>query len=393
MESIMRVSANCVLIKSNDRDKLTVMHDLKEVGKHFHIPGKFIQAVPYGSGHINDTYAASYDQAGSRVRYIHQRINQLVFVRPDRLMENVARVTRHQAKKLQQQSHQDTDRRALTLIPSIEEKPYWIDPEENYWRTYVFIEKARTYDIVETPQQAFEAARAFGTFQKYLVDLPGPQLHETIPDFHHTRKRFERLQLAAGKDTCNRVVEANKELEFVYARENIVSTLLDLHATDQLPSRITHNDTKLNNVMIDDETGEGICVIDLDTVMPGLALYDFGDMVRTATSPAPEDEQELDKVTMRLEMFDALANGYVSTAGEFLNQAEREHLAFSGKLITLEIGIRFLTDYLEGDNYFKTHRKGHNLDRCRAQFKLLQSMEDQEELMHKTVQDALRKYA
>jgi Ser/Thr protein kinase RdoA (MazF antagonist) len=252
---------------------------------------------------------------------------------------------------------------------------------------YVFIEEARTYDRIESAEQAREAAKAFGRFQGMLADLPGPGLTETIPDFHHTRARFDAFVRALDSDSENRAKDIRPEIEFAMAREPMVDVLLDRIASGELTERITHNDTKLNNVMIDDKTGEGICVIDLDTVMPGLVLYDFGDMVRTSTSPALEDEKDLSRVVMQMHMFEALTRGYLETAGSFLTPLEIELLPFSGKLITLEIGLRFLTDYLSGDIYFKTHRDGHNLDRCRTQFKLVQSIEEQEDLMARFVQN------
>jgi aminoglycoside phosphotransferase (APT) family kinase protein len=212
--------------------------------------------------------------------------------------------------------------------------------------------------------------------------LPPPRLHETIPDFHHTPKRFTALEQAIAADAAGRAALAKPEIEFARARKSITGILLDAN----LPERITHNDTKFNNVLLDDKTGEAVCVIDLDTVMPGLALYDFGDMVRTTTSPAAEDEKDLSQVTMQFPMFEALVRGYLESAGAFLTAAEREYLAFSGKVITFEIGIRFLADYLAGDTYFKVHREGHNLDRCRTQFRLVESIERQEEEMSRLVE-------
>ena len=228
----------------------------------------------------------------------------------------------------------------------------------------------------------FRPAKAFGRFQQLLAELPAPRLHDTIPDFHHTPKRFSALEQAIAADAAGRAALAKPEIEFALAHQPIAGVLLDAN----LPERVTHNDTKFNNVMLDDATGEGICVIDLDTVMPGLAPYDFGDMVRTTTSPAMEDERDLSKVTMQFPMFEALVRGYLSSAGAFLTNAEKQLLAFSGKLITFEIGIRFLADYLMGDTYFKVHREGHNLDRCRTQFKLVESIERQEEKMDRLVE-------
>ena len=355
-------------------------HDVHSVTRQFPLPGEFSSAAPYGSGHINDTYCVVFDQGGERVRYILQRINHLIFKNPTALMENIQRVTLHIGQKVASQS--DAGRRVLTLIPARDGRPFHRDPEGNFWRAYVFVENARTYDAVESTQQAVQAAQAFGQFQKLLADLPAPRLHDTIPDFHHTPKRMAALEKAIETDAVNRAHVAREEIDFACRHKALTSLLLDAN----LPERVTHNDTKFNNVMLDDATGEGICVIDLDTVMPGLALYDFGDMVRTTTSPAKEDERDLSKVQMQLPMFEALAQGYLASAAEFLTASEIELLPASGKIITLEIGLRFLTDYLAGDTYFKVHREGHNLDRCRTQFKLVESIEAQEEAMNKTVE-------
>jgi Phosphotransferase enzyme family len=355
-------------------------HDIRAISQRFQMPGEFLAVEPYGSGHINDTYCARYDQAGSQVRYIHQRVNQHVFKNPVALMENIHRVTDHLRRKLA--GNPDISRRALTLVASREGKPFYRDGDGSYWRTYIFIEKARTYDAVETPQQAFEAARAFGRFQQLLADLPGPRLHETIPDFHHTPKRFVALKDAIRVDVCNRVRDAAPEIKFALRHKAMTNALIEA----RLPERITHNDTKFNNVMLDDATGEGICVIDLDTTMPGLALCDFGDQVRTTTSPAREDERDLSKVVMQMPMFEALVRGYLTATREFLTPAEKQYMVLSGKLITFEVGIRFLADYLSGDTYFKVHREGHNLDRCRTQFKLVESIVHQEEAMNRFVE-------
>ena len=233
--------------------------------------------------------------------------------------------------------------------------------------------------------QAEEAGKAFGTFQSLLSDLQGKRLHETIPNFHNTRMRFATLQKAIAEDRCNRARSAEKEIAFALKQEPWIGTLLDAHQRGEIPERITHNDTKFNNVMMDWETGHAMCVVDLDTVMPGLVLYDFGDMIRTTTSPTLEDEKDLSKVEMQMPMFEALARGYLSAAGDFLTTAEKSYLAFSGKLIAFTIGIRFLTDYLVGDTYFRVHRSGHNLDRCRTQFKLVDSIARQEKAMQQFV--------
>ena len=358
---------------------MTQNQDIGPVAREFQIGGEFLSAVPYGSGHINDTYRAVFQQAGAPISYVLQRINHNVFKNPVALMENIQRVTRHLGAQADGQP--DSDRRVLRLIPARDGLNWHLDAEGNYWRAYHFIQNARTYDAATSTEQAFQAARAFGEFQKQLAGLPAPRLHDTIPDFHHTPKRFAALERAIAADVAGRATLAKAEIDFALAHQSIAGQLL----AAGLPERVTHNDTKFNNVMLDDATGKAICVIDLDTVMPGLALYDFGDMVRTTTSSSQEDEQDLSKVAMQFPMFEALVRGYLSSAGEFLTREEKQYLAFSGKLITFEIGLRFLTDYLAGDTYFRIHREGHNLDRCRTQFKLIESIEQQEEAMNRLV--------
>lgn len=369
-------------------DAGTPKHDIRAVARLFRIYGDFRQAAPYGTGHINDTYAAVFDQSGTPVRYILQRINHHVFKHPPAVMENISRVTAHVRRKLEEAGASEASRRVLTLVPTADGATWAKDQAGGHWRCYLFIEKARSYDQIESAQQAFQAAKAFGAFQKLLADLPTPRLLDTIPDFHHTRKRFDTLRAAIQADVRNRAAGVKREIQFCLEREEMVDVLLTLQARGLLPERVTHNDTKLNNVMIDDATGEGICVIDLDTVMPGLALYDFGDLCRSGTRPTVEDELDLSKVEMRQDLFEALVRGYLASAGDVLNTTEKDYLGFSAKLITFEIGIRFLTDYLQGDIYFKTRRESHNADRTRVQFKMVESFEQNEKTMRKMVQDA-----
>jgi Phosphotransferase enzyme family len=356
---------------------------VRAAAEQFEACGAFLSATPYGSGHINDTYKVTSEKGSASGTFILQRINHNIFKNPVALMENIQRVTVHMAGKINGRA--DGDRRVLRLIQTRGGGHWHHDGEGNYWRAYNFVERARSYDAVESTAQAYQAGNAFGRFQNMLADLPLPRLHESIPNFHHTPSRFATLEQAISSDVAHRAASARAEIEFALARKSFVSRLLDAN----LPERVTHNDTKLNNVLIDDQTGEGICVIDLDTVMPGLAAYDFGDMVRTTTSPAKEDEQDLSKVRMDFPMFEALLRGYLDAAGAFLTTAEKETLAFSGKLITFEIGIRFLTDHLSGDTYFKVHRPNHNLDRARTQFKLVQSIEAQEETMERLVRSLM----
>jgi hypothetical protein len=355
------------------------MAALKDVACHFAILGDFLEAVPYGNGHINDTFSAVFDQGGTCVRYILQRINDHVFKEPLKLMENVAHVTSHIRARLEAAGVQDTSREVMTLVKSLKDEDYHVDGDGHVWRCYIFVEGAKSYDIIESPAQAFQAAKAFGTFQRHLMDYAGPRLHETIPCFHDTRDRFDKLLRAVAEDRCNRAARVREEIAFALASEPLVDSLLALKESGDLQERITHNDTKLNNVLLDDVTGEGMCVLDLDTVMPGLSLYDFGDMVRTAANPVAEDELDLDKVQVQVPMFEALARGYLEGMDGSLLPAERERLTLAGKLLTFECGIRFLTDYLEGDRYFHIQREAHNLDRCRTQFALVRSLEAHEE--------------
>ena len=352
-------------------------YDAVAIAREFALSGEIVSASPYGSGHINDTFKVDVKPAGGPRRYVLQRINHHVFRRPDELMANVERVCAHAHAKLKTAGETDADRRTLRLIPTRAGKAWHIDAAGNRWRCYHFIEGATGHDVVRSPAQAFAAAKAFGAFQALLADLPGGRLHETIPDFHHTPSRFARFQQALAQDAQGRAAACVPEIAFALARSHEVNVVVDALRDGTLPERVTHNDTKLNNVLLDDVTQEGVCVIDLDTVMPGSVLYDFGDLVRTSTSPAAEDETDLSKVRLQLPMFEALVKGYLASADGFLTPKEKELLPFAGKLITFEIGLRFLTDWLEGDVYFKIKRPTHNLDRARTQFKLVESIEAQ----------------
>ena len=311
-----------------------------------------VSAARYGSGHINDTFKV---ETASGRSYILQRINTDIFD-PDLVMANITRVTEHIRAKGR---------------PSLEVVAY-----AKPWRLYAFITGAHTVDLITEAGQAFKAASAFADFQNQLADLPAPRLADIIPNFHNTVSRLAQLDAALKADVKGRAATCRAELDFVDARRAEAAKIVDLMAAGDIPERTTHNDTKINNVMLDDVTGEGTCVIDLDTTMPGCALYDFGDMVRTSTANAAEDEKDLSKVFSRREYFEQLVRGYLSKA-KFLNDAELANLAFSGRLITLTIGIRFLTDYLAGDTYFHTAYDDHNLVRCRTQLKMVKSMEDQ----------------
>ncbi len=360
---------------------------MKHIIRQFQILGDFISSERYGSGHINETYKVVVNMSGQPVLYLVQRINHNVFKNPAVVQENILRVTRHVASKLDC-NDTDASRKTLTLVPTLDNKPVFHDPEGNWWRIYLFITKAQTYDVIKNEEQAYLVGKAYADFQNQLADLPAPRLNETIPYFHNTVKRYEAFQSALQADAFNRAKDVKPEIAFLEKRASQCSRLINLQAKGEIPERITHNDTKLNNVMLDDATGQGICVIDLDTVMPGLAHYDFGDMCRSGTAASPEDERDLSKVKSRIDMFKAIANGYCSAA-KFLTKSEQAELAFSARLITMTISIRFLTDYLSGDTYFRTSRPGQNLDRCRVQQKMVLSMEEQSDEMEKIVQEAL----
>ncbi|MCL5280782.1 MAG: aminoglycoside phosphotransferase family protein [Planctomycetes bacterium] len=359
-------------------------HDFPFLARQFRTRGEptDIAAVPVG--HINDTFLVA---TGSN-RYVLQRINQIVFTKPVEVMANVARITGHIRTKMETAAPGSASRQ-LAVVATKDGNAYYQDAAGNVWRMYNFIENAVTYDSLQSAALAREAARMFGWFQSMLVDLPGPPLYETIPGFHNTPRRFERFREVVKADAANRAKDTKAEIEFVFANAAICHVLYDLVKRSEIPVRIAHNDAKINNVMFDTGTSEGVCVIDLDTVMPGLSVYDFGDLVRTATCPAAEDERDLSKVAVDPQLFEALAQGFIEGAGPFLTPAERQHLVFGGLLITFEQMIRFLTDYLAGDVYYKVHRDDHNLDRTRTQMKLVRSILGQEESLNRLVERAL----
>jgi Ser/Thr protein kinase RdoA (MazF antagonist) len=349
--------------------------DLPGLAAAFALPGTFRGGVGDPSGHINDTFALTLDDDGRQRRYVLQRINHFVFRRVAELMENVVRVTEH----LRHHPARRPGQQALELMPTRAGGFVHRDGGGNWWRVYRFLEGTHTGERVVQAAQAHDAAEAFGEFQRLLTDLPGPRLHETIPAFHHTRRRFEALQRAVSADALGRVAEARDVIAAAFARESMVDVFQDLQASGRMPERSVHNDTKLANVMFDDATGAAVCVIDLDTVMPGLAPNDFGEMVRSGTNPGAEDSREIAGLEARRPIFEALLEGYLASAGSFLTSTEREFLPFAGRVMTYENGIRFLADHLEGDVYYKISRPGQNLDRARNQLALLASLEAQQE--------------
>jgi len=343
--------------------------------QNFLVNAEYIEGLPYGCGHINETYAVRATENGQPVRYILQCMNPTIFQSPERLMDNIARVTAHIRAKLVAEGG-DLQRGVLTIVPTRDGKLMYTDDDGNNWRVYVFIEDAVSYQSIENPQDFYAAAKAFGHFQKQLADFDAASLFEVIPNFHNTRARFETFEEVLEEDIKGRAEEVLREIEFIQARKKPMSRLVKMLEEGELPLRVTHNDTKLNNVMIDEKTGEGICIIDLDTVMPGLSLYDFGDSIRFGASTAAEDETDLSLVTMDLNLFEVYVKGFLEEVGASLTEKEIEMLPWGAFTMTLECGMRFLTDYLQGDTYFRIHYPDQNLDRCRTQLKLVADMEE-----------------
>ncbi|MDC7290291.1 aminoglycoside phosphotransferase family protein [Blautia schinkii] len=348
---------------------------LKEVIGAFSLDGELKECIPFGSGHINDTFRLTFSENGSDKRYILQRMNKSIFTKPVELMENISGVTSWLKKKIEEAGG-DVERETLNLVSTRDGNPYYVDSQGDYWRVYIFIEGATCFDLVENDNDFYQSAVAFGHFQRLLADYPAETLHETIVDFHNTVDRFRKFKAAVDADPCKRAEGVQKEIQFVLDREALAHTLCDMQEQGELPLRVTHNDTKLNNIMIDDKTGAAICVIDLDTVMPGLSVNDFGDSIRFGASTGAEDEQDLSKVSCNLHLYEVYVKGFIEGCAGALTDLELEMLPMGAILMTFECGMRFLTDYLEGDHYFKIHREGHNLDRCRTQFKLVSDMEE-----------------
>lgn len=359
-------------------------YDLGAIAANFDLPGRLEYAGPYGGGHINDTYRLDYREGTDRSSYILQRINDYVFKKPEHVMENIERVTRYARERILAAGG-DPQRRSLALLPAHDGTHFYRDTGGNIWRVYHFIVGASLYESAPDPRLLYSAAKAFGEFQVLLSDLPGPRLHETIPDFHHTFKRFQAFLEAVRADKARRAASVQADIDFILAREADASVVVDLLKQGRLPERVTHNDTKINNVLIEEETGTGLCVIDLDTVMPGSALYDFGDMVRAGAAASAEDEPDTRKAGIDIERFIQLVRGYSDAVREMLVPAEWDLLAFSGKLITYEQAIRFLGDYLNGDVYYKIKHPEHNLHRARTQIKMVADMEQKMGLLEAVV--------
>jgi len=349
--------------------------DFEKIISKFDIEGKLISCERYGEGHINETYLAVVETANGTVRYILQKINSNLFKEVDKLMNNIKLVTEFARERIKAKGG-NPDRESLTLVYTKDGKAYHhCKCCDGYFRVYKFIEDAIAYQTVEKPEHFRESAVAFGDFANLLAEFDATQLFEVIPNFHNTAVRFENFIKSLEKDACKRADSVKEEIDFVLARKDYTTKIVDLLASGEMPTKVTHNDTKLNNVMLDANTGKYVAVIDLDTIMPGSICYDFGDSIRFGCNPAAEDEKDLSKVNFDINLFESYVSGYLSSLGDSVTKVERENLAFGAILMTYECGMRFLTDYLDGDVYFRTHREGQNLDRARTQFKLVKDME------------------
>lgn len=348
--------------------------EFSDILSNFAINGEFISCEPYGSGLINRTYVAVYNEGGRRVRYIVQRINTNLFKNVDGLMNNIKIVTEFNRAEIVKRGG-DPNRESLTLVPTENGGTYFRTEEGDCYRVYVFIENAKGYDVVEKPEHFYESAVAFGKFAMLLDRFDSSKLFEVLPDFHNTVKRFDNFKKSLEADKFNRAKDVKKEIEFALNREKITHTIVDLLASGKMPSRVTHNDTKLNNVLIDTRTDKAVSVIDLDTMMPGSICYDFGDSIRFGCNPCLEDTPETEKVIFNMPLFETYTKGYLSVFGDTITDIERKNLPMGAILMTYECGIRFLTDYLDGDVYFRKTREGQNIDRTRTQFKLVSDME------------------
>lgn len=358
-------------------------YNLNEIFDQFKTEGTFLEGEPFGSGHIHDTFRIT-TREHDKDDYILQRLNNKIFKNITQLQSNIERVTIHLRNKLSQIPGSDIKRECLQLVMSHDGKSWITDTEGSYWRMYIFITDHCSYNIVDNPGKAFEGGKAIGRFQAMLSDMQGGPLFETIPYFHDIEKRLITFNQKVNEDPAGRAASVRDEIKEVLKRTEVMKVILNLGKEGKIPLRITHNDTKFNNILLD-KNDKALCVIDLDTVMPGYVHYDFGDAIRTATNTASEDEQDLSKINMDINLFKAYAEGYLSETAGTLNDVEKEYLAFAPQLITYTIGVRFLTDYIDGDNYFKIHHEHHNLQRAKAQLKLVRSMEEQYDSMKRII--------
>ena len=366
------------------------MNELMPIINGFMLDGEALDAKKHGSGHINDTYLVTLKKNDGTVGHVlMQRMNKRVFKKPIEVMENIMNVTSYLQDRIIEKGG-DPNRETMSVICSKEGLPYFVDEKEEYWRCLSFIEDAVSYDQVESLNDFYESALAFGTFQRLLAEYPAENLHETIHGFHDTKARFEVFKKVVADNICGRAESVKEEIDFYLSHEHLANIFGELLEQGEIPLRVTHNDTKVNNVMLDKKTGKAICVVDLDTVMPGLAMNDFGDSIRFGASTASEDEPDLDKVWCSMEHFEAYAKGFIKGCDGQLTEKEIELLPMGAQVMTFECGMRFLTDYLQGDTYFKTHREGQNLDRCRTHIKLVQDMERKWDTMNAIIRKCVK---
>ena len=363
---------------------------MKQIISRFKYDGEPYYYEAYGNGHINSTYKVACKNGDKAARYILQRINNNIFPDTADLMENIENVTAFLKGKITKRGG-DVLRETLNIVPTVDGKNYYTDKNGENWRSYIFIEDTVCYEKIEKPQDFYNCGYAFGNFQNLLADFPAEKLNEVIPNFHNTPVRYENFKKAVDADICGRAKSVGEEITFVNDRAKEMSSLTDMLKKGEIPLRVTHNDTKLNNCMFDKATGKTICVIDLDTVMPGLRAYDYGDSIRFGATTGAEDEPDLSKVNFSLPLFESYTKGFIKACGESMDEKEALSLPIGAKIMTLECGMRFLTDYLEGDTYFKTSRENHNLDRCRTQFKLVSDMEKQWDKMNEIVMREFKK--
>ena len=350
-------------------------YDFNKVISKFDLDVELISCERYGEGHINETYLAVVKEDGKEKNYIVQKINSKLFKDVDKLMNNIRLVTEFNRAKIIERGG-NPDRESLSIVYAKDGKPYhYCACCDAYFRIYKFITDAIAYQVVEKPEHFYESAVAFGNFANLLAEFDAKELYEVLPDFHNTEKRFRDFEASLKADKMGRAASVKEEIDFYLSRKDYCGRIVNLLKTGEMPTKVTHNDTKLNNVMIDANTGKNVAVIDLDTIMPGSICYDFGDSIRFGCNPAAEDEPDLSKVNFDINLFESYAKGYLSAVGKGATQIERDNLAFGAILMTYECGMRFLADYLDGDVYFRTHREGHNLDRTRTQIKLVKDME------------------
>lgn len=365
--------------------------EILSVCRDFKIDGKLSDIKLFTDGHINSTYLVAFDnEQGETKKYLVQKINTHVFKNQEILMDNIIGVTKHIRKKIREVGG-DPNRETLHFLKANNGK-YYIMEDDSCWRIYHFIDNSYTYNLIDNKNIFEEAGRSFGRFQGLLSDYPSESLKETIPDFHNTPKRVLNLENAVKEDVANRAGEVQREIEQALSKKDKAGLALKLLEEGKIPLRVTHNDTKINNILFDTETQKGLCVIDLDTIMPGLSLYDFGDAIRSGASTALEDEKDLSKVGVSLELYESYVKGYLSSCADALTTAEVEHLAYGAWLLTYECGIRFLTDYLQNDVYFRTDYEGHNLVRARNQLKMAQDIEDKLPQMNEITMRIYKEY-